>query len=180
MTWRARRDACRPIEDILAMSPVRRERALAVRKAAEQMSRQGADAVTPHGRIEALRVVLGAVHGGDPADDWAERHRTRERERMRRRAAAGDPKLIEEQRRGRLSQQTPEARARRASCYALEAARRAKGRRPMQAARSPTPTAAQEALKEAEREVAAWAALLAETDALAEKAARMGVTLPGL
>lgn len=173
MTWRARRDACRPLAEIEAMSPVRRERALAVKKAAAAMLAPGAEGVTPRGRVEALRIVLGVVHGGDPPNDWAAAHYARERERMRRMIEAGDPKLIEYRRRRDAWRRTPEGRAR---TNAQQAARQAK-RRAVQAALA---AQAREAERAAEDERAAWAALHAEVEALKEKADRMGVTLAGL
>jgi hypothetical protein len=77
---------------------------------------------TPCGQIAALRVGLAVPPGGDLTDDWAERHRLRERERMRRRQEAGDPKLAAARQRARQKAKTPEGRAKRAR---QEAAKRA-------------------------------------------------------
>ena len=156
MTWRARRDACRPACEIAAMSPARRERALAVRAAAAAML---TDAMTtPCGHIEALRVRLAVPRGGDLRDDWAERHRQRERERMRRRREAADPKLTDERERGRQQERTPEGRAKRArwdaARYAAKKAWRAAAAHEAGAARAAEVAAAlaelQSALAEAE------------------------------
>lgn len=183
--WRARRDACRPMAEILAMPPVRRKRALATREAAARMAYD--PSATPIGRITALRIVLADTLDIPLAKDWAIAHRKREQERMRARDKAGDPKRAEERQRAKDAPRSTE----RLAAEREARQQRDRGRRPSRAERevnareaeaSEGALAAQarEAERAAEDERGAWAALHAEAEALREKATRMGVTLPGL
>ncbi len=104
--WRARRDAGRPMAEILAMPPVRRARALATREAAARMACD--PSATAIGRTTALRIVLADTLDIPLAEDWAIAHRKRERERMRARDEAGDTKRAGERKRSRDVPRSPE------------------------------------------------------------------------